>query len=119
MPNVANDICKVISNFHCREISKFDFENPYWTNRNGHFVQMVFPETNRFGIGISYIKGGDDYYAVALYHSGVHTKRPAINRPPEGMMVSHCGKIHALSTDFPKSQLFLYTFLWRSSGFLH
>ena len=43
---------------------------------------MALPTANRFGIGISYVKGKDSYFAVGLYHSGVTTTHPSLPKPP-------------------------------------
>ena len=48
----------------------FDYENPKYTMKNGHFLQLVWPDTKYVGVGISYALEANKAFTVARYDDG-------------------------------------------------
>lgn len=47
------------------EIADYDYDNPGFSHRTGHFTQVVWKASTRLGIG--YASKGDNHVVVALY----------------------------------------------------
>ena len=58
--------------FRYREVCKYDFDNPGWSQSTGHFTQLVWRSTEEVGLGWSSKEenGLTCYYVAARYSPG-------------------------------------------------
>ena len=49
---------------------KYDFNNPTWSEKNGHFTQVVWASTQELGLGWAMGNGDSCYYVAGRYFPG-------------------------------------------------
>jgi len=52
------------------EISKYDYDQPGFSSKVGHFTQVVWKGTQKLGIGIAYASSGNIYVVGSYYPPG-------------------------------------------------
>merc|ERR1712188_240753 len=82
--------CKDANKSWYDEIKDYDFKNPKFSHETGHFTQLVWKGTRRFGVGVAFVDYDDDY---EYWHMTVIVARYAPMGNVEGTFAENVGNL--------------------------